>query len=189
MRYLIPLSGQLRALIAERSRGADPLLLHIAQVLQQDLTVYCMPDVHNPTFPAALREGLALHVSGFPITAERQFAAQLKMTFPEILDREIITFQGNNYTPRILIEWYANKSGGAHYSRNLPEDLATLLALSIFNLRPIVDVLVQLGDATLATGLRLSKSVIDFDLHALLVVPHQDSSHVSGVNFLIDFAL
>ena len=51
-------------------------------------------------------------MSGFPITAERQFEAQLKMTFPEVLDRDIVTFQGNNYTPRKLIEWYANKTGG-----------------------------------------------------------------------------
>jgi hypothetical protein len=186
MRYLIPLSGQLRALIAERSSKADPLLLHIAQVLQQDLSVYCMPDVHDTTFPSGLREGLVFHMRGFPITAERQFAAQVKMTFPEILDREIITFQGKNYTPRILIEWYANKSGGAHYSRNLPEDFADLLALKTMNVLPLTQVIVQIGDATLATGLRLLKSVVDFDLHALLVVPHQDSSQISDVNFLLD---
>ena len=148
--------------------------------------MYCMPDVHDPDFPGDLREGMVLHVSGFPITAERQFSAQLEMTFPQMLDREIIAFRGNNYTPRTLIEWYANKAGGSHYSRKLPEDFAALLALSAMNIRPLPDVLVQIGDATLAIGLRLLKSVVDFELHALVMVPDQDSDHVAAVNFLID---
>ena len=49
-----------------------------------------------------------------------------------------------------------------------------------------MQLLLQLGDATLATGLRLLKSVVDFDLHAL-VDPGQDSGHVSNVNYLLDF--
>ena len=187
MRYLIPLSAQLRSLVAERSRQADPLLLHIAQALQEDLSVYCMPDVHHPPFPDNLRKDMLFHMSGFPITAERQFEAQLKMTFPEVLDRDIVTFQGNNYTPRKLIEWCANKTGGAHYSRNLPEDLATLLAFNPMNIQPLMQILLQLGDATLAAGLRLLKRVVNFDLHALLVVPDQHSDHVANVNYLLDY--
>jgi hypothetical protein len=186
VRYFITLSGQLRSLIAEKSSKTDSLLLYIAEVLQQGLRLYCMPDVHDPLLTDELRRDLLFQVSGFPITTERQYAAQLEMTLPEILDREIITFRGNNYTPRKVIEWYANKAGGAHYSRTLPEDFAELLALNVMMVQPLAAVLVQIGEATLATGLRLLKSVVDLDLHALVVVPDQDSGHVSDVNFLLD---
>ena len=55
------------------------------------------------------------------------------------------------------------------------------------NIQPLMQVLLQLGDATLAAGLRLLKRVVNFDLHALLVVPDQDSDHVANVNYLLDF--
>jgi hypothetical protein len=186
MRYLIPLSGQLRSVISEKSGNADPLLFHVAKLLEQDLHMYCMPDVLDDSFPEDLREGMLLHVSGLPITSERQFAAQMELTFDQILDREFIMFENKNYTPRAVIKLYANKAGGAHYPPSLPRDFASLLSLNM-NVQPVAEILVQIGDATLAMGLRLLKRLVDSDIHVLLVVPDQVPEHFSGVNYLLDY--
>src|SRR5882724_3356433 len=106
-RHLLTLSGQLRALLTERSRNAKPLLLDIAKELRQDLHVYVMPGVKDSALP--VRDGLVLHVAGFPITSQRQYAAQVEVSFPEVLNREVLFFKGNNYTAKTVIEWYANK--------------------------------------------------------------------------------
>jgi hypothetical protein len=186
IRHLVTLSGQLRALIAERSKDAKPLLLDIARELQEKLRVYCMPGVDDPSFPSHLRQDLIVHVSGFPITPKRQFAAQLEMDFSQILDHKIILFNGNTYTAKTVIEWYANKAGGAHYSTRLPEDFARLLLQSPFNLQPLAHILTQLGEAVLFAGCSLIKKLVNFEIHAIIVIPSQIPDVVSETNYLFD---
>lgn len=185
VRHLVTLSGQLRALIAERSKGAKPLLLDIAREVQEELRVYCMPGVDNPTFPLPQKD-LNLHVSGFPITSERQFSAQLEKTFSELLEHKILFFRGNKYTAKTVIEWYANKAGGAHYSTRLPEDFAALLLQSPFNLQPLANILRQMGDAVLLAGHRLLKKLVDFEIHLIVIVPPQTPEAIGEANYLLD---
>jgi hypothetical protein len=180
---LVSLSGQLRALLTERTRKADPLLLEMAKALGRSLEIHCMPDVNDPAFPEDLRNGLLLHVSGFPITARRQYEAQVRLEYSQLLNHEIVLFRGKKYTIGDVIDWYANWAGGAHYSRNLPEDFAELLSLNLAGVEPIASALVQIGEATLAVGRDLLKSVIDLEMHAVVVVPRQD---LGEVNYLFD---
>jgi hypothetical protein len=184
--HLITLSGQLRALLTEKSRQADPLLIHIAEDFHYELRIYCMPDVNDPGFPESLRDNIQLHVAGFPFTVERQFAAQLELSFLQLLDLEIIIFQGNRYSVRTLIEWYANKTGGAHYSRQIPKDFASLLSINLLNIQPTANALAQIGEATLTVGRNLLKSVVDLEIHALVVVPPQESQNLANSNILFD---
>ncbi len=186
IRHLVSLSGQLRALLVEKSKGTQPLLIDLAHKLQKELRVYCMPGVNDPDFPSQLRSDLVLHVSGFPITSERQFQAQIEMDFPELIDHEILTFKGNNYTAKSVIEWYANKAGGAHYSTRLPEDFAALISGNPLTFQPLANILTQIGDAALLAGRQLLKSLVDLELHALVVVPAQDPSGIADVNYLFD---
>jgi len=185
VRHLVTLSGQLRALIAERSKGAKPLLLDIAREVQEELRVYCMPGVDNPAFPLPQKD-LNLHVSGFPITSERQFSAQSEKTFSELLEHKILFFRGNKYTAKTVIEWYANKAGGAHYSTRLPEDFAALLLQSPFNLQPLANILRQMGDAVLLAGHRLLKKLVDFEIHLIVIVPPQTPEAIGEANYLLD---
>jgi hypothetical protein len=185
-RHLASLSGQLRALLIEKSKGVQPLLLEMAQKLQKELRVYCMPGVNDPSMPPQLKDNMLLRVSGFPITSERQFQAQLEVDFPELIDHEILTFKGNNYSAESVIEWYANKAGGVHYSTRLPEDFAALMSGGPFNIQPLASILMQIGEATLLGGRQLLKSLVDLDLHALVVVPAQDASGIADPNYLLD---
>lgn len=186
IRYLTVLSGQLRALVAERRKGEAPLLLDVAEKLGRDLTIHCMPGVDDPTFPEELRKNLVLHVSGFPVTLERQSAAQREMRLPEFLDEGLILFRGTTYSPRRIIEWYANKAGGAHYSSSVPEDFAALMSLNLMNMQPLADLLVETGQATLAAGRQLLRSVVDFEIYALVLVPEQEPGAVGEANYLFD---
>lgn len=186
IRYLIVLSGQLRSLVAERSKGETPLLLDVAEKLGKDLAIHCMPGVDDPSFPEALRKDVVLHVAGFPVTLERQLPAQREMRLPEFLDEDLILFRGTNYSPRKVIEWYANKAGGAHYSGRIPADFAALMSLNLMNMQPLANLLVQIGDATLAAGRHLLKSVVDLEIYALVVVPEQEPNAVRDVNYLFD---
>ena len=186
IRYLTVLSGQLRSLVAERSKGEVPLLLDVAAKFGKDLEIHCMPGVDDPTFPQELRKDVVLHVAGFPVTLERQFHAQRKMRLPDFLDEDFILFRGTKYSPRTVIEWYANKAGGAHYSSNIPEDFAALMALNLMNMQPLANLLVQIGEATLAAGRQLLKAVVDFEIYALVVVPAQEPGAVRDVNYLFD---
>jgi hypothetical protein len=184
-RHLVTLSAHLRALIAERSRDARPLLLDIAQEVQQELRVYCMPGIDNPAFPLPQKD-VELHIAGFPITSQRQFPAQLEKSFAELLDHKILLFKGNSYTAKTIIEWYANKSGGAHYSTRLPEDFATLLLQSPFNLQPLANILTQMGDAVLLAGHQLLKKLVNREIHAIVMVPSQAPEALSDPNYLLD---
>lgn len=186
IRYLTVLSGQLRSLVAERSKGEAPLLLDVAEKFGATLEIYCMPGVDDPSFPSELRKDLVLHVAGFPVTLQRQFNAQRKLKIIEFLDLKLIQFRGNAYSPRTVIEWYANKAGGSHYSSKIPEDFAALLALNMMNMQPLANLLVQIGDVVLATGRNLLRSTIELEIYALVVVPIQPDGAIQDVNYLFD---
>lgn len=186
IRYLSVLSGQLRSLVAERSRGSSSLLLDVADKFGVTLEIYCMPGIDDPNFPSELQKDLVLHVAGFPVTLKRQLKAQRKLQLHEFLDLKLIIFKGNEYSPRTVIEWYANKAGGSHYASKIPEDFAALLALNLMNLQPLANLLVQIGDAVLAAGLNLLRAKIEFEIYALVVVPHQSDGAIQDVNVLFD---
>lgn len=181
--HLVSLSGQLRALLCERNPKADPLLIEVAKAMGRPLRVYCMPDVNDPALPESLLDGLLLHVAGFPISPRRQFPAQLEMSFSDLVQRNIVLYKERHYTIEDLIAWYANWAGGAHYSRNLPEDFAELLSVGVGGVAPIANALLQVGEATLAAGRDLLKSVVDLEIHFVVVVPKQ---RVGEVNYIFD---
>lgn len=185
-RYLMVLSGQLRSLVAERRKGEVPLLLDVADKFGKDLVIYSMPGVEDPAFPEELRKDLILHVSGFPVSLERQFPDQKSMHLNEFLDQDLILFKGSHYTPRKIIEWYANKAGGAHYASKIPEDFAALMTLNLMNMQPLANLLLQVGEATLAAGRKLLRSVVEFEIYALVIIPDQDPNAVQEVNYLFD---
>ncbi len=185
-RYLAVLSGQLRSLVAERSKGAVPLLLDMAEKFGKKLTIHCMPGADDPTLPEALRKDVILHVSGFPVTLERQFPGQLEMSLSAFLNKRLILFRDVNYSALNIIEWYANKAGGAHYSSNIPEDFAALMSLKLLDIQPLVNLIVQIGQATLDAGRALIKAMVDFEVYALVVIPEQNRDSLGEINYLFD---
>jgi len=175
LHQIIPLSGQLRALLTERSGQADPLLRKIADLVGQDLTVYAMPGHEQDDLP--IKEKLAVHIKGFPLSVHPELPAQRALALEELLKREIVLLGEKKYTVGDVINWFANKAGGAHYSRRLPEDFAQLLQLPFVGSAPIASSLHQLGRVTFELGRRLLKRLVDFEIHFLLAIPPNRMTH------------
>lgn len=119
---LIPVYGQLRAILRERRRGSKPLLLDLADELQHDLHVFSMPDV--VASPPPITRGLVLHVAGPPFTMMREFPLQEEQKLRDLLDYKLVKYRDKLYSIGDVIEFFANKAGGAHYSKDLPKDFA-----------------------------------------------------------------
>jgi hypothetical protein len=172
--------------LTEPSTKTKPLLLGISEVLGKPLKVYCMPDVNDSGLPAELKADLVLQISGFPITVERQFEAQVEISFSELLERDIVLYKGNKYSARNVIEWFANKAGGAHYAARIPEDFAEISSEGWVGASALIDALIQLGTATFDAGQNLLKSVVDLEIHAIVAVPRQPEANIGSVNVLFD---
>ena len=125
---LIPLYGQLRALLCDKSQTKNkPLLRSLAESVDVSLDVHCMPGVDDPRFPEELRESLVFHLSGFPVTLRRQLPAQITVALEDFIERDILHYKERRYSVRNIIDWFANQAGGAHFSLRAPRDFLALL--------------------------------------------------------------
>jgi hypothetical protein len=164
---LIPVYGQLRAILRERRRGSKPLLLDLADELQHDLRIFSMPDV--VASPPPITHGLILHVAGPPFTMTREIPLQEEQKLRDLLDYKLIKYKDRLYSVGDLIEFFANKAGGAHYSKDLPRDFAELLSFGLGGQPVLVNALVQVAQATLDAGTRFIQAITNFDVHMSVV--------------------
>jgi hypothetical protein len=170
---LIPVYGQLRAILRERRRGSKPLLLDLADELGHELRIFSMPDVDSS--PPPITQSLVLHVAGPPFTMSRELPLQEERSLRELLDFELITHGGKPYSVGDLIEFFANKAGGAHYSKDLPKDFAELLSFGLGGQPVLVNALIQVAQVTLNAGVRFVQAITNFDVH-MSVVLREDGS-------------
>lgn len=171
--HLLALSGRLRALLTEKRRDAAPLMFEMAARFGVPMDLYCGPDTDEVFggFPD-LSEKLVLHASNMPMTRFQQFPGQTKTTLAEVLDRRYLRVGDQRYALRDVVDWYANKLGGVHHARGIPDRLAPLLQFAPSG-SPTIALLVSLADATLAAGCQLIRKLMDFELHIVFAVPEQ----------------
>ena len=178
---LIPLYGQLRALLCEKSKSNQPLLLTIAREIGMQLSLYCMPDVNDKNVPLGFKEDLVLHLSGFPVSIEKELPGQHIVKLEDFLNRKILFFKGREhregkYSVGEIITFFANKAGGAHFSPDLPKDFAQLLSFGLFGQPVLVKALIQIAQITYHLGLKLLRSLAEFEIHLLAFIPQQELS-------------
>jgi hypothetical protein len=144
---LIPVYGQLRAILRERRKGSRSLLLDLADELHHELRIFSMPDV--VVSPPPVTTGLLLHVGGPPFTLMRQLPAQEERNLKDLLDHRLVKYREDLYSVGDVIEFFANMAGGAHYSRNVRKDFAELLTFGLGGQPFLTNALVQVAQATL----------------------------------------
>jgi hypothetical protein len=181
--HLLPLYGQMRTLLTERSKGNQPLLLDLASIVGQELRLYTMHGADDPKFPEGLQQGLVLHLAGFPVSLRPELPAQIEMALADFVDQKIVLYKGVHYTARDIIELLANKAGGSHFPASYPEDFAELMQFGIGGQPMLANALMQIGQVTLALGIRLLRQLTDFELHLLAVIPAQP---VKSRKFILD---
>lgn len=172
LHQIIPVYGQLRALLSEKSKGNDPLLLTIAAELGENLEFYCMPAAGE--LPDELKKDLVLHLSGFPVGLEQELSSQIKVSTESFLNQQMLIYNGRPYLVKEVIAFFANKAGGAHYSPDLPKDFAELMSFGLSGQPVLVNALLQIAEVTFRLGVKLLKSQADFEIHTLLYLPHQE---------------
>jgi hypothetical protein len=172
LHQIIPVYGQLRALLSEKSKGNDPLLLTIAEELGEVLEFYSMPAAGE--LPDELKKNLVLHLSGFPVGLEQELPSQIKVSTETFLNQQMLIYNGRPYLVKDIIAFFANKAGGAHYSPDLPKDFAELMSFGLSGQPVLVNALLQIAEVTYRLGVKLLKSQADFEVHTLLYLPHQE---------------
>ena len=171
LHQIIPVYGQLRALLSEKSKGNHPLLLTIARKLSITLEFYCMSGAGD--LPDALKKDLVLHLAGFPVTLDQELPNQALVSVEEFLNRPILIYKEKPYLAKEIIAFFANKAGGAHYSPELPKDFGELMSFGLSGQPVLVNALLQMAEVTYRLGVKLLKSQTDFEIHMSLLIPDQ----------------
>lgn len=164
---IIPLAGQLRSLLVEKSKRNKSLLLIVARELKEDLSIFVMRELDNEL------PGLVFSMSGFPVSLEKELPGQEKLTIEVFLDRSVITIGSNSYSMKDIIGFYANKAGGSHYAPDMPQDFVELLTINIGGQSSIANALFQFGEMIYKLGFRLFKKLVDIEVHFIILIPEK----------------
>ncbi|MGN7161718.1 hypothetical protein [Sphingomonas sp. SAFR-052] len=167
---VIVLSGQLRALLFDDQAHSGPLLLDIAKELRQNLKVYAM----LPSKLLPLHATPAMHYMNPMISFEQELPNQVQVDFPQLLGLPYFSFNGSNLNYRNIIEKYANRAGGAHYSKNLPKFFIEQMVFNVGGMNPMQQSVATLGNAVQKVGYKILAEVFGFQamLHfAMMELP------------------
>ncbi len=171
---VIPLSGQLRALLLEKRADSHALLIHATKQLGLSPTVFRMdgvdvglpPEVPTPIF----------HLAGPPFSLRQEIPGQKEVALSALPAHDLIEFDGTRLSIKELIEFFANYSGGAHYSKRLPKPFARILGLNVPPLGPmrsaLLNAMSQIGQVTYRIGLDALRAAAELDIFVDLGLPH-----------------
>ncbi len=180
---IIPLSGQLRALLTDRTRHAKPLLLDLAKQFDRPLSVYSTTDVDNAPVNPKIANDVLLRFTGIYFSLTRELPEQFSITIEAALKRNVVNFQGSRHTLEEVVEFFANRAGGAHYSKISPKEIGELLALSVFGMSPLKGIVWQVGFVALRLATELLRSLTEFEIHFAVTIPTQT---LQRPGFLVD---
>jgi hypothetical protein len=165
---ILPIAGQLRALLLDKT--TPPLLSSVAKALGKDLQVWTdgsIPGTRGPNPQPDILFGLgSIH-----LTAQREFAAQRQVTLEEALGAVVLHAAGTGFSARDIIEFLANKAGGAHYSEYLPRTLGEVIStIHVGGLPAPATAVLQFGKATLELGLKVLRELAELDVDFVIAI-------------------
>jgi hypothetical protein len=172
--HMAPIYGQLRAVLTDAASGNTPLLPAVAEGVGYPLTVFAMAGVDE--YPAELPEP-TIHISAGAPSLHRSFPGHEEMTLAEYLDTKIIRWNGHTFSVKSVVEDFANTAGGAHYSKDLKQQVGWFTSLRLNDESAVVNGLLQIAEFTLALGTDIIRKVSGLMLLAdILFVERFDDS-------------
>lgn len=177
---ILPLYGQLRSLLTEKSRQNPSLFLDISEKLQYPLELYYLPSKPFPeNFPK-----LAFVFMSPEISTSKQDIKQEKITLNDFLETTMITLKGIDYSTKDLIRSLANIAGGSHYSSKIPKNYAELFSIGLYGINElkklgipnpqiINSLIVQIGSVVFKLGLKLLRQISEFEYFIHFYIPTQ----------------
>lgn len=179
--HVTVLYSQLRALLTDRS--TSPLLLKVAEMLNEEITLYFMPNSIKQG--DRLSSHLTLQISSAPLTLKRVSNNQKKISVKDYLEETIVTLHGRSFTARTIINEMANKYG-AHYSKSTPQYLSSLLCFGLNQMANIDNLIMQIANVIIDIGIMLLKKITDFEFSIYLNLP---TVKIPIETFIFDFKL
>lgn len=161
---ILPIAGQLRALLTDRS--TEPLLLDLAKSAGDRLQVYVAPGVAQKRGPLEPDPDILLKIGGIQAARHPFEESDVAMDLVDYLHLPVVRFRDTAYSVRDMIEVMANRAGGAHFAPDLPRDLADLMRqIGIGGLPPPAAILVQLAEVVLDLGRDLVRRTGECEVH------------------------
>lgn len=180
---MIPIYGQMRALLTDRASNNKPLLFYIAEKLGVGLQMYAMPTAGESPLPAGLSDKLVEHFAGMPVGLHQSLPRQSLVEMADFLDKPLYLRKDRTHTPRALIQLLATKAGGAHYAGRITNEESELLYSNWISSQVLHTSLLQLAEVTLALGQRMLRRLCKFDLHLIIFAPQQN---IDKPRFILD---
>lgn len=174
--HFIPIYGQLRSLLIEKSKKNKPLLIDLASILNQSMDIWCTRSAGPDSFPmpAEWKAAMKFNVSGFPVTVHQQFPSQTLISMEKFLDHKILYYNEQHYKTSEIIAYFANYAGGSHYATNIKKDFAEILSFGLNGQPALTNFLLQIAEVTYELGLRLLKRLNDIEIHLAAFIPEQE---------------
>lgn len=173
--FILPIFTQLRALLAEKSKGNQPLLLELAEVFGFEPAIFSMPGIRDdPNAPEVMKSAV-MHFEGFPMGLRKELPAQIAMPLSALLDKHIVTLHDSHYSLKELIEVCANKAGGAHWPRRMKQNEIQLLEFRFGQFQPAHTALFQFAELVTEYGQKFLAETLTQYVNLLVVVPEQPS--------------
>lgn len=164
LHHFLPLYGQLRLLLTEKSSNNEPLLLVVSRGLGITLTVGFTSLSNQDTLEGTIAIWVPLDLNIEPTILDNL------LTIDEFLDSPALYFDGKLYSSRELIRSFAVNQGGAHFLASTPSDFANMVA---FMGQPLQHNLLEIAEATYKLGVRLLQRLRDLEIHAYVAFPRQ----------------
>lgn len=115
--------------------------------------------------------GILFSLGGIHLTAHRESSNQRPVTLSEALDAVVLHADGTNFSARDVIEFLANKAGGAHFSEDFPRTLGSVMSgIAVGGLPAPAAAVVQFGSTALELGLKILRGLAEFDIDLVLAV-------------------
>jgi hypothetical protein len=158
---MAPLYGQLRALLTDAASGNTPLLPAVAEGVGYALTLFSMASVDDDAEWPVTMDRPNIHVSTGAPSLHRNFPGQIEMTLADYLERKMVRWEGYTFSVRSVIQDFANTAGGAHYSKDLKQQVGWFQSLRLNEQPPVVNGLLQVAELTFALGTDLVRNLSD----------------------------
>lgn len=170
---VIPVIGQLRSLLCEKSSKSKPLLIDIAEILKYQTDFYFI-DQNIITIDSS--QGLVFSVTPPILSIEKQVDNQKKTNLKDYINKKFIQIEEKYYSIEDLIKLFSNKLGGSHYSLAISEADAELLNKNIGfgNTSVLEEILIRLSKIVLNIGIRFIRKYSEFDFYFGLYIPNQN---------------
>ncbi len=182
---LIPLYGQLRAILTDNAKKNVPLMKDIAEIIDVKLEVYYSElGLENEDLPKPV-----FQMSNLFLGLEKEVHHQKLIDLFEFIEKPTIKVKANEYKLSEIIDFLANKSGGAHYAKRIETFVAELFSINSFKINsvsPIEQLLLQFAKVVFELGYRILKKLTS--LHIVFSYILEDQK-INSDSILFDFCL